>query len=233
MSTKYTALKQECYQANMELNALGLVIYTFGNVSAVDRSKGVFAIKPSGVPYETLKPEDIVILDYDNTAIEGMLRPSSDTKTHAFLYKNWEDIGGIAHTHAMYSVAWAQAQKDIPIFGTTHADHLTTDIPCAAPMSDELIKGNYEHNTGIQILDCFKDKGLSHKEVEMILIGNHGPFTWGKDAAKAVYNSKVLETVAQMATITLNINPNAPRLKDSLIKKHYDRKHGSNAYYGQ
>lgn len=233
MSTKYTALKQECYQANMELNALGLVIYTFGNVSAVDRSKGVFAIKPSGVPYETLKPEDIVILDYDNTTIEGKLRPSSDTKTHAFLYKNWEDIGGIAHTHAMYSVAWAQAQKDIPIFGTTHADHLTTDIPCAAPMSDELIKGNYEHNTGIQILDCFKDKGLSHKEVEMILIGNHGPFTWGKDAAKAVYNSKVLETLAQMATITLNINPNAPRLKDSLIKKHYDRKHGSNAYYGQ
>lgn len=233
MSTKYTALKQECYQANMELNALGLVIYTFGNVSAVDRSKGVFAIKPSGVPYKTLKPEDIVILDYDNTTIEGKLRPSSDTKTHAFLYKNWDDIGGIAHTHAMYSVAWAQAQKDIPIFGTTHADHLTTDIPCAAPMSDELIKGNYEHNTGIQILDCFKDKGLSHKEVEMILIGNHGPFTWGKDAAKAVYNSKVLETLAQMATITLQINPNAPRLKDSLIKKHYDRKHGSNAYYGQ
>ncbi len=233
MSSNYNALKQECYEANMELNALGLVIYTFGNVSAVDRNKGVFAIKPSGVPYETLKPEDIVILDYDNTIIEGKLRPSSDTKTHAFLYKNWNDIGGIAHTHAMYSVAWAQSQKDIPIFGTTHADHLTTDIPCAPPMSDELIQGNYEHNTGIQILDCFKEKGLSHTEVEMILIGNHGPFTWGKDAAKAVYNSKVLETVAQMATLTLQINPNAPRLKDSLIKKHYERKHGKNAYYGQ
>ncbi len=233
MSSKYTALKQECYEANMELNALGLVIYTFGNVSAVDRNKGVFAIKPSGVPYETLKPEDIVILDYDNTIIEGKLRPSSDTKTHAYLYKNWNDIGGIAHTHAMYSVAWAQAQKDIPIFGTTHADHLTADIPCAPPMSDELIQGNYEHNTGIQILDCFKEKGLSHTEVEMILIGNHGPFTWGKDAAKAVYNSKVLETIAQMATLTLQINPNAPRLKDSLIKKHYERKHGKNAYYGQ
>ncbi len=233
MSSNYNALKQECYEANMELNALGLVIYTFGNVSAVDRNKGVFAIKPSGVPYETLKPEDIVILDYDNTIIEGKLRPSSDTKTHAFLYKNWNDIGGIAHTHAMYSVAWAQSQKDIPIFGTTHADHLTTDIPCAPPMSDELIQGNYEHNTGIQILDCFKEKGLSHTEVEMILIGNHGPFTWGKDAAKAVYNSKVLETVAQMATLTLQINPNSPRLKDSLIKKHYERKHGKNAYYGQ
>ena len=233
MSSIYSALKQECYEANMELNALGLVIYTFGNVSAVDRKKGVFAIKPSGVPYEILTPEDIVILDYDNTIIEGELRPSSDTKTHAYLYKNWNDIGGIAHTHAMYSVAWAQAQKDIPIFGTTHADHLTSDIPCAPPMSDELIKGNYEYNTGIQIIDCFKDKGLSHTEVEMILIGNHGPFTWGIDAAKAVYNSKVLETVAQMALLTLQINPDAPKLKESLIKKHYERKHGKNAYYGQ
>ena len=233
MSSNHTALKQACYEANMELNALGLVVYTFGNVSAVDRKQGVFAIKPSGVPYESLNAEDIVILDFDNTIIEGKLRPSSDTKTHAYLYKNWADIGGIAHTHALYSVAWAQAQKDIPIFGTTHADHLTFDIPCAAPMNDELIEGNYEHNTGVQILDCFKEKGLSHKEVEMILIGNHGPFTWGKDAAKAVYNSKVLETIAQMATLTLQINTDAPRLKDSLIKKHYDRKHGKNAYYGQ
>ena len=233
MSSNHIALKQACYEANMELNALGLVVYTFGNVSAVDRNQGVFAIKPSGVPYESLKAEDIVILDFDNTIIEGKLRPSSDTKTHAYLYKNWEDIGGIAHTHALYSVAWAQAQKDIPIFGTTHADHLTFDIPCAAPMNDELIEGNYEHNTGVQIVDCFKEKGLSHKEVEMILIGNHGPFTWGKDAAKAVYNSKVLETIAQMATLTLQINPDAPRLKDSLIKKHYERKHGKDAYYGQ
>ncbi|MDT8416934.1 MAG: L-ribulose-5-phosphate 4-epimerase [Lutibacter sp.] len=233
MSSIYKNLKQECYEANMQLNALGLVVYTFGNVSAVDREKGVFAIKPSGVPYELLKPEDIVILDFDNNIIEGTMRPSSDTKTHAYLYKNWDDIGGIAHTHALYSVSWAQAQLDIPIFGTTHADHLTADIPCAPPMSDELIKGNYEHNTGIQILDCFKNKGLSHKEVEMVLIGNHGPFTWGKDAAKAVYNSKVLEVVAQMAYLTLQINPNAPRLKDSLIKKHYDRKHGKDAYYGQ
>ncbi|MER3375121.1 MAG: L-ribulose-5-phosphate 4-epimerase [Allomuricauda sp.] len=232
MST-YKSLKEECYEANMELNALGLVIYTFGNVSAVDRQNGVFAIKPSGVPYEKLKPSDMVILDYDNTVVEGDLRPSSDTKTHSYLYKNWENIGGVAHTHAMYSVSWAQAQRDIPIFGTTHADHLTQDIPCAPPMADDLIEGNYEHNTGIQILDCFSSRDLDYNEVEMVLIGNHGPFAWGKNAAKAVYNTKVLETVAQMAYLTLQINPDAPRLKDSLIKKHYERKHGKNAYYGQ
>jgi len=233
MGSKYKSLKEECYEANMELNALGLVIYTFGNVSAVDRDNAVFAIKPSGVPYETLKPEDIVIMDYDNNVVEGSLRPSSDTKTHSYLYTNWENIGGVAHTHAMYSVSWAQAQQDIPIFGTTHADHLTQDIPCAPPMADELIEGNYEHNTGIQILDCFKERKLDYNEVEMVLIGNHGPFAWGKNAAKAVYNTKVLETVAQMAYLTLQINPQAPRLKDSLIKKHYERKHGKNAYYGQ
>lgn len=233
MSSKYKELKRECYEANMQLDALKLVVYTFGNVSAVDRAEGIFAIKPSGVPYEVLKPEDIVILDFDNNIIEGTMRPSSDTKTHAYLYKHWEKIGGISHTHATYSCAWAQSQLDIPIFGTTHADHLTADIPCAPPMSDELIKGNYEHNTGIQILDCFKEKGLSYEEVEMVLLGNHGPFTWGKNAAKAVYNSKVLEVVAEMAYLTRQINPNAPRLKDSLIKKHYERKHGEGAYYGQ
>ncbi|WKL46817.1 L-ribulose-5-phosphate 4-epimerase [Flavobacterium pectinovorum] len=233
MSSLYKDLKQECYEANMQLNALNLVVYTFGNVSAVDRKNGVFAIKPSGVPYEDLKPEDIVIVDFDNNVIEGTMRPSSDTKTHAYLYKNWPNIGGVAHTHATYSVAWAQSQQDIPIFGTTHADHLTADIPCAPPMADALIEGNYEHNTGIQILDCFKEKNLSYEEVEMVLIGNHGPFAWGKNAAKAVYNSKVLEVVAEMAYLTLQINPNAPRLKDSLIKKHYNRKHGKDSYYGQ
>lgn len=233
MSSKYKILKEECFEANIELNALGLVIYTFGNVSAVDRDNAVFAIKPSGVPYEKLKPEDIVVLDYDNTIIEGTMRPSSDTKTHSYLYKNWNHIGGIAHTHATYSVAWAQAQQDIPIFGTTHADHLTTDIPCAEPMKDSLIEGNYEHNTGIQIIDCFKERKLSSEQVEMVLIGNHGPFAWGKTAAKAVYNSKVLETIAQMAYLTLQINPSAPRIKEALLKKHYERKHGKNAYYGQ
>ncbi len=229
----YKSLKEECYEANMQLDALGLVIYTFGNVSAVDRKNEVFAIKPSGVPYATLKPEDIVILDFENNVIEGKMRPSSDTKTHSYLYKNWAEIGGIAHTHATYSVAWAQAQMDIPVFGTTHADHLTADIPCAAPMHDELISGNYEHNTGIQILDCLEEKGLSYKEVQMVLLGNHGPFAWGETAAKAVYNSKVLEEIARMAFLTLQINPNASRLKDSLIKKHYERKHGKDAYYGQ
>jgi len=233
MISKYISLKRECYEANMQLNALGLVVHTFGNVSALDRKNAVFAIKPSGVAYSDLKPKDMVIVDYDNTIIEGKMRPSSDTKTHSYLYKNWETIGGIAHTHATYSVAWAQAQKDIPIFGTTHADHLTVDIPCAPPMKDVLIKGNYEHNTGVQILECFNNRQLSHTEVEMILIGSHGPFAWGEDAAKAVYNSKVLEVIAQMAFITLQINPDARKLKDSLIKKHYERKHGKNAYYGQ
>jgi len=233
MGSNYKELKRECFEANMQLQKLKLVVYTFGNVSAADRDKGIFAIKPSGVPYETLKPSDMVILDFDNKVVEGKLRPSSDTKTHAYLYKNWDDIGGIAHTHATYSVAWAQAQKDIPVFGTTHADHLTGDIPCAPPMSDELIQGDYEHNTGVQILDCFKNKGLSHLEVQMVLIGNHGPFTWGANAAKAVYNSKILEVIARMAYLTLQINPEAPRLKDSLIRKHFDRKHGADAYYGQ
>lgn len=229
----FKELKEVCYEANMQLPDLDLVIYTFGNVSAADHDRGVFAIKPSGVPYAVLKPEDIVVLDFENEVIEGAMRPSSDTRTHAFLYKKWPAIGGISHTHSTYSVAWAQAQMDIPIFGTTHADHLTNDIPCAPPMKDEFIEGDYEHMTGHQILDCFADKNLDYREVEMVLIGNHGPFTWGKDPAKAVYNSKVLEELARMAYLTLQINPKAPRLKESLIRKHYDRKHGSNAYYGQ
>lgn len=229
----FEALKNECYEANRQLPELGLVVYTFGNVSVVDRERNLFAIKPSGVPYSRLRPEDMVIVDFDNKIVEGSLRPSSDTKTHAFLYKHWEKIGGIVHTHSTYAVAWAQAQRDIPIFGTTHADHLTLDIPCAAPMSDELIQGDYEHMTGQQILDCFSDKNLSYEEVEMVLICNHGPFTWGKDAQKALYNSRVLEELAKMALLTLQINPHAPRLKNSLIRKHYERKHGNKSYYGQ
>jgi len=231
--SKFDALKKSCYDANMRLPKLDLVIYTFGNVSEVDRSEGVFAIKPSGVPYEVLKVEDIVIVDFDNKVVEGSMRPSSDTKTHAFLYKYWENIGGICHTHSTYAVAWAQAQRAIPIMGTTHADYLTHDIPCAPPMSDALIQGNYEHNTGQQIVDCFEEKNLDPSEVEMVLIGNHGPFTWGKNADKAVFNSKLLEQLALMAYLALQINPQAPRLKEALIKKHYERKHGVNAYYGQ
>ncbi|PRY52750.1 L-ribulose 5-phosphate 4-epimerase [Arcticibacter pallidicorallinus] len=231
--SKYDHIKQAAYEANMQLPKLGLVLFTFGNVSAVDRELGVFAIKPSGVPYEDLTPEKMVIVDLDGNTVEGDLRPSSDTLTHAVLYKHWTEIGGIVHTHSTYGTAWAQSQRDIPIFGTTHADHNTVDIPCAPPMEDAMIEGNYEYETGFQIMNCFKDKGLDYKEVEMVLVGNHAPFTWGKDAAKAVYNSAVLETVAQMAYLTEQISPVAPRLKDSIIKKHYDRKHGANAYYGQ
>lgn len=226
-------IQRACYQANMQLPSLDLVVYTFGNVSVVDRELQVFAIKPSGVPYDSLRAEDIVVVDFDNNVVSGHMRPSSDTKTHAFLYKHWSHIGGICHTHSTYAVSWAQAQRDIPNFGTTHADHLTQDIPCASPMSDDLIQGDYEHNTGQQILDCFEEKGLSYREVEMVLLGNHGPFTWGKDAAKAVYNSKVLEEIARMAYLTLQINPQAQRLKPALIRKHYERKHGKGAYYGQ
>ena len=229
----YRSLKEECYEANMQLPELDLIIYTFGNVSVVDRDRSVFAIKPSGVPYAELEAEDIVIMDFDLQKVEGNMRPSSDTKTHGFLYRTWENIGAICHTHATYSVAWAQAQMPIPILGTTHADHLVTDVPCTMPMPDEMIEGDYELMTGHQIVDHFKSHDLSPKEVEMVLIGNHGPFTWGKDAAKAVYNSKVLEELAKMAYLTRQINPSAPRLKDALINKHYQRKHGKDAYYGQ
>ena len=231
--SKFDDLKKRCYDANMQLPALGLVIYTFGNVSEMDRENGVFAIKPSGVSYDVLTPEDIVIVDLNNNIIEGEMRPSSDTKTHAFLYQQWPEIGGICHTHSTYAVAWAQAQRAIPIMGTTHADYLTSDIPCAPPMSDELIHGNYEHNTGHQIKNWFEENDLNPGEVEMTLIANHGPFTWGKDAAAAVFNSKLLEELARMAYLALQINPNAPRLKEALIRKHYDRKHGKDAYYGQ
>jgi L-ribulose-5-phosphate 4-epimerase len=231
--SKYNHIKQSAYEANMQLPKLGLVLFTFGNVSAVDRNLGVFAIKPSGVPYDELSQEKMVIVDFDGKTVEGKLRPSSDTKTHAVLYKHWEKIGGIVHTHSTYATSWAQAQRDIPIFGTTHADHNTVDIPCAPPMSDEMIKGDYEYETGFQIMNCLKDRKLSYEEVEMILVGNHAPFTWGKTPEKAVYNSAVLETVAQMAMLTEQINPKSPRLKDALIKKHFERKHGPDSYYGQ
>ena len=229
----YKHLQQSAYEANMQLPELGLVLFTFGNVSTVDRDLGVFAIKPSGVPYKDLTPEKMVIVDFEGNTVEGRLRPSSDTKTHAVLYKHWVQIGGIVHTHSSYATAWAQAQRDIPIYGTTHADHTTADIPCAPPMSDLMIQGNYEHETGFQIMNCLKEKGLSYEEVEMILVGNHAPFTWGKTAEKAVYNSAVVEELAKMAYLTEQIRGDVPRLQDSLIKKHYDRKHGVDSYYGQ
>lgn len=231
--SRYDSIKQAAYNANMQIDELGLVLFTFGNVSAADQDGGVFAIKPSGVPYVDLTPEKMVIVDFDASVVEGDLRPSSDTKTHAVLYKHWPVVGGIAHTHSIYATAWAQTLKDIPILGTTHADHLTVDVPCAPPMDDDMIEGNYEHQTGFQILNLFEERNLSYQEAEMMLVGNHAPFTWGNSAEKAVYNSAVLEQLAEMAYLSLQIDPNVSRMKSSLIKKHYDRKHGDDAYYGQ
>jgi L-ribulose-5-phosphate 4-epimerase len=230
---KYRKIQEEAYLANMRLPELNLVIFTFGNVSVADRDLGVFAIKPSGIDYTKLKVEQMVIVDFDGNTVAGDLRPSSDTKTHAVLYKHWDNINSVVHTHSTYATAWAQSQRDIPIYGTTHADYTTCDIPCAPPMSDEMIKGNYEYETGFQIINCLKERGLSNSDVEMILVGNHAPFTWGKTADKAVHNSAVLEEIARMAYLTEQINPQAPKLKDALIKKHYDRKHGEGSYYGQ
>ncbi|MET0244494.1 MAG: L-ribulose-5-phosphate 4-epimerase AraD [Flavitalea sp.] len=230
---QYEALRKEAYEANMQLPALGLVLFTFGNVSAADHAAKVFAIKPSGVPYNELTPEKMVIVDFDGNTIDGKMRPSSDTKTHAVLYKHWPEIGGICHTHSTFATSWAQALRDIPLYGTTHADHLTTDIPCAPPMSDENIAGNYEYETGFQIINHLSANNYSHKEVEMILVGNHAPFTWGSTAARAVYNSAVLEEVARLAHLTEQIDPKAKRMKESLIRKHFERKHGPDSYYGQ
>jgi L-ribulose-5-phosphate 4-epimerase len=229
----YKDLKEQVYEANMEIPKQKLAIYTFGNVSAMDRAAGLIGIKPSGVPYVDLKPEDIVILDLENNIVEGKMRPSSDTKTHILLYRNFETIGGICHTHSTYAVAWAQSLRAIPNLGTTHADHLTPSVPVTEVMSDEMILGDYELETGHQILDLFKQKKLSYTEVEMVLVACHGPFTWGKTAAKAVYNATVLEELAKMAYLTLQINPSVSAIKKTLMDKHYFRKHGKDAYYGQ
>src|SRR6476620_2993086 len=171
--SKYQHIQEEAYEANLQLPKLGLVLFTFGNVSAADRSAGVFAIKPSGVPYEELSPGKMVVVDFYVLTLDGTLRPSSDTLTHAVLYKHWEKINGIVHTHSTYATAWAQSKRDIPIFGTTHAEYNIVDIPCAQPMDDEMIQGNYEYQTGFQIMNCMKEKGHNYEEVEMILVGNH------------------------------------------------------------
>jgi L-ribulose-5-phosphate 4-epimerase len=233
MNHKFKTLKEQAYEANLEIQRQKLAIYTFGNVSAIDRAAGVVAIKPSGVPYSDLKPEDMVLVDLENQVIEGSKRPSSDTKTHILLYRQFEKIGGVCHTHSTYAVAWAQALRSIPNLGTTHADHLTTAIPVTEIMTDAMILGDYEHETGNQIIELFKKQNLSPDEVEMVLVASHGPFTWGKDAAKAVYNATVLEELAKMAYLTLQINPKIKPIKKSLNEKHYFRKHGKNAYYGQ
>lgn len=231
--SEYLNIQRESCEGNLSLVRSGLVKATFGNVSVADRAKGVFAIKPSGIEYSELNPEKIVIVDFEGAVVYGTLRPSSDTKTHAVLYKNCPGINAIVHTHSTYATAWAQALRDIPNYGTTHADHLLTDIPCAAPMDDTMIAGDYEYQTGYQILHCLESRGLSYKDIEMMLVGSHAPFTWGSTMEKALYHSVILEELAKMAFLTERINPSVSRLKPALIRKHHERKHGKNAYYGQ
>ncbi len=229
----FGALQREAYEANLALNDAGLVVSTFGNASVLDRLAGVFAIKPSGVPYASLKTEDMVLVDLDMKVVSGALRPSSDTNTHAVLYRDFDRIESVCHTHSTYAVAWAQALRSIPVYGTTHADHLTLPVPCTPLMSDARIAGDYEIETGREIVAFFSQNGLSPAEVEMVLVGGHGPFTWGKSGTRAVYNSVILEEIARMAALTEQINPDAAPIKDSLIQKHWTRKHGEKAYYGQ
>lgn len=233
MIEPFKELKQESYEANMQLPKLELVIYTFGNVSVIDREKGVFAIKPSGVSYDDLNWQDMVVVGLDNEIVDGCLRPSSDTRTHSFLYRNFENTGAVVHTHSTYATAWAQAVCDVPVLGTTHADHLACDIPCTKVMADDRIKGDYETETGRQIVEIFSAKKLNPDEIQMALVACHGPFSWGENAQKAVYNSKTLEELCKMALLTRQINGSVKRMKKSLIQKHYERKHGGGAYYGQ
>ena len=229
----YIELQKEAFEANIQLPKLGLVLFTFGNASAVDRQNGVFAIKPSGVEYNELKFQDMVIVDFEGVIVEGEMRPSSDTRTHAILYKHWKGIGGIAHTHSTYATSWAQSQLDIPILGTTHADYLPGDVPCVPIMHDKMIERDYEKETGLQIVKTFDERQLDPAKTPMVIVANHGPFTWGKTVKQAVYHSAILEELAKMACLTKSINPETPKLKDSLIKKHFDRKHGKDSYYGQ
>lgn len=227
----YSELKQQVFEANMELHNRKLVVYTWGNVSQIDRDKGVIAIKPSGVAYEDMKPDDIVIVDLDNNVVEGKMRPSSDTRTHTHLYRHFESIGGVTHTHSTYATAWAQAQQPIPCFGTTHADYAYGDIPCTAVMSDAQIERDYEEETGVQITDCYQDR--DPLESPMVVVAGHAPFTWGKNAAQSVANAVILEEIAKMAYLTRTLKPDIKPLKQAIIDKHYLRKHGKNAYYGQ
>lgn len=224
-------LKAAVHRANLDLVDAGLVILTWGNVSGVDRAAGVMAIKPSGVAYDQLKADDLVVLDLEGRIVEGRLRPSSDTPTHLVLYRNWKGIAGVAHTHSSYATGWAQARRAIPLYGTTHADHLAEDVPCTAVMTNAAVEGDYEVETGRQILECFK--GRDPLKTPMVLVAGHAPFTWGASPEQAVYNAAVLEEVSRMAFITHTLHPSAERLPESLIRKHYERKHGKSAYYGQ
>lgn len=224
-------LKQLVYEANMELPARGLVTYTWGNVSGIDRKKGLFVIKPSGVPYEKLKPSDMVVINLDGEKIEGILNPSSDTPTHLELYKAFEELGGVVHTHSPWATSWAQAGRGIPCYGTTHADYFYGEILCARNLTTEEIEHDYEKNTGLVIVETLK--GQNPMYVPGILCTNHGPFTWGKDALEAVHNAVVLEEVAKMAYRAEHLKQELKKAPQDLQDKHFFRKHGENAYYGQ
>jgi L-ribulose-5-phosphate 4-epimerase len=227
----YTELKRQAWEANMELHHRGLVLYTWGNVSQIDRDLGVVAIKPSGVPYERLSVDDMVVVDLENQRVEGTLNPSSDTRTHTHLYRQFETIGGVTHTHSAYATAWAQAQQEIPCFGTTHADYAYGSIPCTKIMSNTQIERDYEEETGMQITQAFE--GRNPLETPMVIVAGHAPFTWGKNANESVYHAVVLEEIARMAFLTRSIDPQRGPLKQEIMDKHYQRKHGKNAYYGQ
>jgi L-ribulose-5-phosphate 4-epimerase len=224
-------LKEAVYQANLELNTRKLVVYTWGNVSGIDRERGLMVIKPSGVAYEDLEPEMMVVVKLDGVALEGQLNPSSDTPTHLYLYRNFPAIGGVVHTHSTLATAWAQAGQEIPCFGTTHADYFYGEIPCTRPLTSAEIATDYEWNTGKVIAERFAD--LDYEAIPAVLVANHGPFTWGKDAATAVHNSVVLEEVAKLGLATRQVNPTVAPAPQVLMDKHYLRKHGKDAYYGQ
>jgi L-ribulose-5-phosphate 4-epimerase len=229
--SSFSALKEIAWKANTGLPQTGLVVHTFGNVSAIDRAQGAVAIKPSGIPYADLRVDDMVVVDLRNTILEGSLRPSSDVKTHLLLYRTFPAIGGIVHTHSRYATAWAQAMRPIPILGTTHADICPGDIPCTKVMTDAAIRRDYEEQTGQQILKTFRSH--SYEETPMVLVACHGPFTWGRTAEEALYHAVMLEEIARTALLTLQVNPGTHRLKKTLVKKHFQRKHGPDAYYGQ
>ena len=226
-------LKQKVYEANMELPKRKLITYTRGNVSGIDREKGLFVIKPSGVDYDDLRPEHMVVMDLQGNKVEGDLNPSSDTKTHLELYNAFPQLGGIVHTHSPHAVAWAQANRDIPCYGTTHADYFYGPIPCCRNLTPEEIEADYEGNTGRVIVETFNERGIDPKHVPAVICANHGPFTWGKDAAQAVYHAVVLEEVAKMAMFTEQICPTIGPAPQCIQDKHFMRKHGPNAYYGQ
>ena len=226
-------LKHAVYEANMELPHRGLVTYTWGNVSGIDRERGLVVIKPSGVSYDELTPDDLVVLDLDGKVVDGKLNPSSDTKTHLELYKAFPEIGGIVHTHSPYAVGWAQAGRDIPAYGTTHADYFYGPVPCCRSLTEQKVEEDYERNTGLVIVETFRQRELDPVHVPGAICRNHGPFTWGKDAAQAVYHAVVLEEVAKMAVYTTQIAPDAQPAPQYVLDKHFLRKHGPNAYYGQ